>query len=163
MDDHIVLALSNSLSDISAALRAPDDEPETAIRFFSRPISRSACHTPISYAPLPPPPARVSAHLSPDEKSSFVITGAFMSSSVILRLAVEAAEPAELLTASMAAVSSCPVISFQIFCLVSFCTLISSSTSASSCFNFSDKSISLTIFPSKIKVYIRIPVSKHIL
>ena len=93
MDDHIVLALSNSLSDISAALRAPDDEPETAIRFFSRPISRSACHTPISYAPLPPPPARVSAHLSPDEKSSFVITGAFMSSSVILRLAVEASEP----------------------------------------------------------------------
>ena len=102
-----------------------------------------------------------------------------MSSSVILRLAVEASEPdgfaeayfdmgaaavpAELLTASAAAVPSCPVISFQIFCLVSFCTLISSSTSASSCLNFSDKSISLTIFPSKIKVYIRIPVSKHIL
>ena len=41
-----------------------------------------------------------------------------------------------------------PVISSHIFCLVSFCTCISSSTSASSCLNFSDKSISFITFPS---------------
>ena len=83
IDVHIVLALSNSLSDIRAALSAPTEEPDTATRFFSSCISRRAFHTPSWYAPFAPPPARVSAHFSSDGKSSFVITGALMSSSVI--------------------------------------------------------------------------------
>ena len=46
MEVHIVLAVSKSLSEMRAAFRAPTDEPDTAIRFFSSFILRRASHTP---------------------------------------------------------------------------------------------------------------------